>query len=142
MQVDAVLQSKGTQVFTLPVDAALAEAVSELNRHNIGALVVTDDKGGIVGILSERDIIRQLGRTGGDTLQSRAEDCMTRSVITCARDTALDTVLEQMTNSRVRHMPILENGTLVGLVSIGDVVKRKIELAEQETAALKDYIAS
>jgi len=142
MQVETILQTKGSEVVTLPLDGTLADAVEALNTHNIGAVVVLGSTGGIAGILSERDIVRQLGRRRAEALSLPIAECMSKSVITCTPETEIADVMERMTNRRVRHMPVIEDGAMVGLISIGDVVKRKIEEAEQEASALRDYIAS
>lgn len=142
MLVETILQTKGGSVHTLPQTANLADAVALLNAHNIGAVLIVTDKGALAGILSERDIVRQLGRSLADALSTPIDACMTRDVITCERMTAIAEVMERMTHRRIRHMPVVENGALVGLVSIGDVVKHKIEEVEHEAEALRDYIAS
>ncbi len=142
MFVDTILQTKGIVVHTLPETATLADAVAMLNTHNIGAIVVTDSASTIVGILSERDIVRRLGKSPDGVLALTVGACMTRGVITCSRDTKLDEVMERMTSKRIRHMPVADNGKLVGIISIGDVVKRKIEEAEHEAEVLREYIAS
>ncbi|HQZ13141.1 MAG TPA: CBS domain-containing protein [Devosia sp.] len=141
MQVDTILQSKGAAVFTVSADAPISEAVAELNRHRIGAVVVLSDKGDVAGILSERDIVRHLGDDPAGLLKRPVREIMTTRVITCARMTAVADLMEQMTRHRIRHIPIVEDGELVGIVSIGDVVKRKIEETEQEALALREYIA-
>jgi len=142
MLVENILQTKGIAVHTLPETGTLADAVSVLNAHNIGAVVITSDDGLIVGILSERDIVRRLGSDQAATLALRIADCMSRGVVTCERSTTIADVMERMTRRRIRHMPVVDNGRLIGIISIGDVVKRKIEAAEQEAEALRDYIAS
>jgi CBS domain-containing protein len=142
MQVDTILQSKGGAVFTVAASAPIGEAVAELNRHRIGAVVVLADDGAVAGILSERDIVRHLGDDPAALLKRPVSDIMTTRVITCARMTAVADLMEQMTRHRIRHIPIVEDGELVGIVSIGDVVKRKIEETEQEAMALREYIAS
>ena len=142
MLVETILQTKGTTVHTLPRNGTLADAVAMLNARNIGALVVTEDDGRIVGILSERDIVRRLGDGQAAALALPIADCMSRDVFTCTRETPISEVMEQMTRRRIRHMPVVENGRMVGIVSIGDVVKRKIEETEQEAEALREYIAS
>lgn len=142
MLVDTILQTKGITVHTLPETDTLADAVSMLNAHNIGAVVVADGGGAIVGIVSERDIVRRLGQDRAGALALSIGDCMTRGVVTCSRDTDIADVMERMTRLRIRHMPVIENGELVGIVSIGDVVKYKIEEAEHEAEVLKEYIAS
>lgn len=141
MKVDQILQAKGAEVFTISYDAAISDAVGVLHDRNIGAVVV-ETGGKVAGILSERDIVRQLKREGAAVLQRSVADCMTRNVFTCTREATIDEVMEQMTDRRIRHMPVVENGALVGLVSIGDVVKLKIRHVEQEAQALKEYIAS
>lgn len=142
MQVDTILQSKGPAVHTVPTTATVAEAIKTLNERRIGAVVVVDAKGGVAGILSERDVVRNLGGDPAKLLAAPVSTIMTSTVITCARDTGVSELMEQMTRYRIRHIPIVEGKALVGIVSIGDVVKRKIEEAEQEAAALKQYIAS
>ncbi len=142
MHVDTILQTKGATVHTLPETGTLADAVSLLNTHNIGAIVITADQDRIVGILSERDIVRQLGKDPSGALQRSIGACMTRDVITCERMTVIAEVMERMTRRRIRHMPVAENGALIGIISIGDVVKLKIEEVEREAEALRDYIAS
>lgn len=142
MQVETILQSKGTVVHTVSVGAPVFEAVRTLNERRIGAVVVVDDSGNVAGILSERDIVRHLGGDPAQLLASPVSNIMTKTVITCERGTSVSQLMEQMTRYRIRHIPIVEDGKLVGIVSIGDVVKRKIEEAEQEAMALRDYIAS
>jgi len=142
MLVDDILQSKGTVVHTIPAYARLSEAVDILNANNIGAVVVTDRTGAVIGILSERDIVRQLGVHGADALDLEIGDSMSSAVITCTRSTSVAMLAERMTEYRIRHIPVIENGDLLGIVSIGDVVKRKIEETEQEADAMREYIAS
>ena len=142
MHVDAILKTKGVEVFTLPRTGTLADAVAMLNTHNIGAIVITEDAGRIVGILSERDIVRQLGKNPAGALSLSIADCMTKCVVTCERTTTIDDVMESMTQRRIRHMPVAEDGKLVGIISIGDVVKLKIAEVEHEAESLREYIAS
>lgn len=142
MLVDTILHTKGVLVHTLPETGTLGDAVTLLNRHNIGAVVITDTGGTIVGILSERDIVRRLGTDPTTALALRIGDCMTRGVVTCTRQTAIAEVMERMTRHRIRHMPVADGDQLIGIVSIGDVVKLKIEQAEHEAEVLREYIAS
>lgn len=142
MLVDTILQTKGALVHTLPQTGTLIDAVTALNTHNVGALVIVDADGRPVGILSERDIVRRLGQDPVGTLALSIADCMTRDLVTCSRDTLVADVMERMTRRHIRHMPVTENGTLLGIISIGDVVKAKIEEVEHEAEALKEYIAS
>ncbi len=141
MQVENILQSKGRAVTTIAARATIAEAVELLNTHRIGAVVVMD-KARVAGILSERDIVRHLGQDWAALGARPVSDVMTKDVVTTGRYATVAQVMEQMTARRIRHLPVVEAGELVGIISIGDVVKRKIEETEQEAIALKEYIAS
>jgi len=140
MQVENILQSKGRAVITVTAGSTIAEAVELLNAKKIGAVVVVDGKK-VVGILSERDVVRHLGKDWGALASRPVSDVMTKAVVSVSRFATVADVMERMTEKRIRHMPIVDNGELVGIVSIGDVVKRKIEETEQEALALKEYIA-
>ena len=143
MQVENILQAKGTAVHTVRRSTRIAEAIALLNNHHFGAVVVTNAGGEVAGILSERDIVRKMGDDPTTFLQTTVDKVMTAKVITCARQDSIATVKERMTQYRIRQMPIVEaDGTLCGIVSIGDVVKRKIEETEQEASALRQYITS
>lgn len=142
MHVETILQAKGSLVYTLPETASLTEAVSLLNTHNIGAVVVTGGGDGIAGILSERDIVRQLGRDVALSMQQPVAEVMTRSAVTCVRETEIAEIMDLMTEHRVRHIPVMDGRKLVGIISIGDVVKAKIEEIEHDAEALREYIAS
>lgn len=141
MQVENILQSKGRAVHTVAARATIAEAVELLNSRRIGAVVVTDN-GKVAGILSERDVVRHLGTDWAALAGRPVSDVMTRDVVTTGRRASVAEVMEKMTERRIRHLPVVEGTELVGIVSIGDVVKRKIEETEQEALALKEYIAS
>jgi len=141
MQVETILQSKGRAVVTVTSGTSIADAVGQLNTRRIGAVVVVDD-GRVTGILSERDVVRHLGAQWGDLAGRPVSDIMTKNVVTASRFASISDVMEQMTDRRIRHLPIVDNGVLGGIVSIGDIVKRKIEETEQEATALKEYIAS
>ena len=142
MQVENILQSKGSTVYTVEAGAPLSEAIRLLNKYRIGAVVVVDAKGKVAGILSERDIVRCLDGDASDVLSSPVRSAMTAKVITTTRTQSVSNLAELMTHHRIRHIPVVEGGKLCGLVSIGDIVKRKIEETEQEALALKEYIAS
>lgn len=142
MKVEHILQTKGADVFAVSGATTVKDAVEMLGEKNIGAVVVKSDKGEPAGIFSERDVVRRLRSEGPAVLARPVSDCMTANPLTCTLDTDLDELMSVMTNRRVRHIPVVENGRLVGIVSIGDVVKRKIDCAEREAAALKEYIAS
>jgi CBS domain-containing protein len=145
MLVDTILQTKGTAVHTLRDSATLADAVTMLNAHNIGAIVIVGPGESVIGILSERDIVRQLGKSAGNPATALAQSIgsvMTRDVVTSERTTPIADVMERMTRRRIRHMPVVEGGRLAGIISIGDVVKLKIEEVEHEAEVLREYIAS
>jgi CBS domain-containing protein len=142
MLVDTILQTKGGHVHTLPETGTLIDAVTALNTHNVGALVIIGAGNTVLGILSERDVVRRLGQHPEGIMALSIAQCMTRDVVTCARDTPIAEVMERMTRRHIRHMPVIEDGALMGIVSIGDVVKAKIEQAEREAEELREYIAS
>ena len=142
MSVRSILAEKGRDVMTLEVNATVAQAVKLLAQHRIGALVVAAPDGTIRGIVSERDIIRHIAEDGVDVLAEKVERIMTANVKVCSENHTVHDVMEMMTRGRFRHLPVERDGKLAGVVSIGDVVKRKIEDAERETEAIKTYIAS
>ena len=142
MKVEQILQSKGAEVFAVSPSATIGEAVEVLGAKNIGAVVVKDEYGKLAGILSERDVVRTMQKQGPDVMSANVSSCMTPNPHSCELETSVDDLMTQMTEKRIRHMPVVKDGALVGMVSIGDVVKRKIEQTEQEAAALKEYIAS
>jgi len=142
MKAEHILQAKGAAVFSVQAADTISKAISVLNDKNIGAVIVQDASEKVVGILSERDIVRHMGARGAEVLTMKVSECMTPDPITCAADVSVDELMAKMTEKRVRHLPVTQDKKIVGVVSIGDVVKRKIEQAEQEAQALKDYIAS
>jgi len=142
MQVENILQSKGAKVHTVVATAKIAEAVQLLSSNNIGAIVVVDANDAVVGILSERDIVRRMKNDSATIMLATVASCMTSDPVTCGMQSTVNDLMQIMTERRIRHVPVLDDGRLVGLISIGDVVKRKILEAEQEAAALRDYIAS
>ena len=142
MTVKAILAEKGHDVFTLGPGEKLAEAVRVLAEHRIGALVVTNGDRQIAGILSERDIVRIIARDGADALQSEVRNAMTSKVSICNENSTVHDVMEIMTRGRFRHLPVEKDGLLDGIISIGDVVKRRIEMAEREAEEIKQYIAT
>jgi CBS domain-containing protein len=140
MKVKDILRQKGSEVATIASTATLAEAAQALSTRRIGALVVSDDGMHIVGILSERDIVRCLAEEGAGALEHQVSAAMTADVQTCTSDDSLDELARTMTEGRFRHLPVVEGGEMAGLVSIGDVVKRRVEQLEQEAQALTEYI--
>ncbi|HEU5470085.1 MAG TPA: CBS domain-containing protein [Actinophytocola sp.] len=140
MRISDVLRSKGSTVATVEPGLSVAGLVAQLARHNVGAMVVTkDDK--VVGIVSERDVVRQLHERGTALLDSRVMDIMTTSVVTCLPTDSVDSLAATMTERRIRHMPVVQDGTLIGIVSIGDVVKSRIGELESDREQLESYIA-
>ena len=140
MTVKAILSVKGTEVFTIEPTANLAGAAKVLAERKIGALVVTGPDRRVVGIVSERDIVQELAAHGTAALQLPLTDIMTRNVTTCGIGDTISSVMERMTNGKFRHLPVVEQGRLAGLVSIGDVVKHRLKEMEREQSALRDYI--
>ena len=141
MNVESILRSKGKMVTVVRPQATLREAVSLLRRHAIGALVVSADGKSVDGILSERDIVHALDDHGTALLDDRVEALMTRRVVTCSPADSLEDLMAQMTERRVRHIPVLRDGSLAGIVSIGDVVKHRLDEIEFEAKELRSFIA-
>ncbi len=142
MLIAHVIRDKGAVVHTLADSATLEEAARELNEKRVGALVVMDAEGAISGVFSERDLVREVARRGADALASTVGSAMSREVITASRDETIDECLARMTDRRVRHLPVVEEVRLVGIVSIGDLVKHRIAVAEAEAAAMQAYIST
>jgi CBS domain-containing protein len=141
MFVSQILSVKGRQIFSVPPSATLAEAADSLAKHNIGAVLVLNAASEPVGILSERDIVRVIAKNGPQVLARRVEECMTSPVAACEQDDYVEDVAELMTRRRFRHLPVVEGGRVIGLISIGDVVKSRIEETVREAEELKAYIA-
>ena len=142
MNVNDILHKKGSQIYAVNESAPLREAIETLNVRNIGVVLVTNDTGHLTGILSERDIIRRsLSQETGFRDESVTKS-MTKGVVSVEKSATIDQIMQIMTTSKIRHVPVLEDGEILGLVSIGDVVKHKIAEAENEAAELRDYIAS
>jgi CBS domain-containing protein len=140
MTVAHILAEKGSSVATVQPEHTLDDVIHLLAEKSIGALVVTDEARTLVGIISERDILRALAQQGAAALDAPVSSHMIREVATCRRETTNDEIMRLMTDGRFRHMPVCENGKLVGIVSIGDVVKRRLPTMEAEEQAMLDYI--
>jgi CBS domain-containing protein len=142
MRISDVLRGKGNEVATIGPAATVSDLVTALGERNIGAVVVVEDgvASPVVGIVSERDVVRRLRDRGGDLLTARVEEIMTRDVLTCSPEDTVDHLAEVMTERRIRHMPVLRDGRLVGIVSIGDVVKSRISQLESDREQLESYI--
>jgi CBS domain-containing protein len=140
MIVKDILAQKGGDILTIEPAATLAAAVKMLAQRRIGALVVTGADRRIVGIISERDIVRVLDQKGTAVLDAPIAETMTRKVVTCAMSDTIAVIMERMTEGKFRHVPVVEQGRLVGIISIGDVVKARLGELEREHDALRDYI--
>ncbi|HXV22790.1 MAG TPA: CBS domain-containing protein [Alphaproteobacteria bacterium] len=139
MTVEAILKRKGTRVSTIGKDSTIAAAAQRLNLDHIGALVVTEGVR-VVGIISERDIIAGLARHGPLALEKRVEELMTWPIVTCSRSQHIKEVMATMTRQRIRHLPVVEEDALLGIISIGDVVKHRLEELEMEAGVLHDLM--
>lgn len=139
MLIEQILKTKGGEVLTIDAQSSLSDAARFLDDAKIGAVVAVNASG-LAGVLSERDILRQVARHGADALQMTVEESMTRGVITANPTESLDQCLARMTDRRVRHLPVMRDGRLAGIVSIGDLVKWKIEETRAEADAMADYI--
>ena len=142
MHVAAILKDKGRAVETVRPDAKLMDVARKLAAKRIGAVVITDRHGEVAGIVSERDIIRALATDGAESLEWPVAEIMTRDVLTCNDGDTIDHLMSQMTARRFRHLPVINDGALSGIVSIGDVVKHHIAEVEMEASAMRDYIAT
>ncbi|MDZ4735390.1 MAG: CBS domain-containing protein [Rhodospirillaceae bacterium] len=140
MNVHSMLSQKGDKVVTARPDTTVIAASRLLKLERIGSVVISSDGVRVQGILSERDIVRGLVERGAELLEMPVSEIMTRTVTTCAPDDDIQDVMSKMTRGRIRHLPVVENGRLRGIISIGDVVKNRLEDLETETSVLRDYI--
>ena len=140
MTVKSILSKKGGDVISIEPTATLETAVRKLAEHRIGALLVLGPDRRVIGILSERDIVRVLAEQGADVLKQPLAQVMTRKVVSCSQTETVGTIMERMTTGKFRHVPVVEQDQVVGVISVGDVVKHRLHEMEQETAALRDYI--
>jgi len=142
MYVRDILRDKGAEVFTIGPDATIRDLARTLTQKKIGAAVVVDEGGGLIGVISERDIVKCIADHGADCLSGEVRGLMTSDVVSCTPDTSIDEVMELMTERRFRHLPVIAGGALAGIVSIGDVVKTRIAEAEREADQLRQYISA
>ena len=140
MNVKTILAAKGSEVTTIAPTATLEEATAVLAKHRIGAVVVLGADQRVIGILSERDIVRALSERGAGALKEPLAQTMTRVVVTCGESDSVSDLMERMTRGRFRHIPVLEQDRLIGIISIGDVVKQRLAEMARESEALRDYI--
>lgn len=141
MNVEIILKTKGNEVATTKPDATLTAVAGELSSRKIGALVVSGDGKTVDGIISERDIVRAVADSGPEALNKPASTAMTSDVSTCSRHDSIEELMKTMSQGRFRHLPVTENGKLCGMISIGDVVKYRLEEVEEEAEALRGFIA-
>ena len=142
MIVNGILSLKGREVATIEPSRSLSEAARVLAERRIGALLIVDGDRPVTGIISERDIVRAVAMHGAKALDEPVSRFMTEKVVTCTGETSINDVMELMTQQKFRHIPVVESGRLSGIVSIGDVVKLRLEEVEAETQAIKEYIAT
>lgn len=142
MIVEQILNDKGREVVTLKAEHTLKEAAQLLDDRKIGAVVTLGQNNEIIGVLSERDIVRQVARQGAAALDMPVGSAMSRSVVTVHAQTPIDEALQTMTDRRIRHLPVVHNERLTGVISIGDLVKWKIAEAEAEAQAMKSYLSA
>ena len=140
MTISIILASKGREVVTIAPSASLASAVGLLVEKRIGAVLILGADGRVVGILSERDVVRALAERGAGALDEPVSQTMTRKVSTCNENESVFNIMERMTEGRFRHVPVVDQGQLVGIVSIGDVVKHRLHQMERDSATMHDYI--
>ena len=141
MTVAAILKQKGHDVVHVGPDATIAEVAQQFAVRGIGAMIVSDDEGCLLGIISERDVVRSLAAHGAETLGKTASELMTREIITATERTTVPEAMEMMTMGRFRHLPVMHDGRINGIVSIGDIVKARMMQQEQEVDSLKAYVA-
>lgn len=142
MLISTILSDKGNMVETIPDTATLLDAAHVLDQKRIGAIVAVDSKGDLCGVISERDIVRRFASNAEKTVNMTVAQAMTRGVITASPREDVDTCLGRMTDRRIRHLPVIEKGNLLGIISIGDLVKHKINAVLAEAEAMEAYIRS
>jgi CBS domain-containing protein len=140
MIIKSILAAKGDNIISIEPNASLESAVKMLAQHRIGALLVLGPDRRVVGILSERDVVRVLAGRGAGVLAQPLSHVMTRRVVTCSPSDSVGVLMERMTTGKFRHLPVIEHEQVIGVISIGDVVKHRLQEIEQESAALRDYI--
>lgn len=142
MNVASILKAKGRAVSTVRPNATLLDVAKKLGPKKIGAIVVVGENGHVSGIISERDIIRAISERGAPALSLMVSEVMTRNVVSCQETSELDELMETMTKGRFRHLPVIEDDALVGIISIGDVVSHHVAEVEMEVSAMRNYLAT
>ena len=141
MNISDILRYKGADVITIAADETVTTLLDQLAEHNVGALPVVDGSEQVIGVVSERDVVRRIAEHGAALLDANVEQIMTAVVVSCSSHDTVDSVAETMTERRVRHMPVIDDGHLVGIVSIGDVVSSRIRQLEKDRGQLEQYIS-
>lgn len=142
MNVAAMLTTKGRDIITAKPTDTMRDVCLVMETHGIGAVVIVDDAGQLTGIVSERDFVRAMARQGAAILDKPVSAYMTSDVVTCALDDKVAEIMGRMTDGKFRHMPVIDGGQMIGMISIGDVVKQRIAEAEAESRAMREYIAT
>lgn len=142
MSVEAILKTKGSNVFTVRPEHSVADAAALLSTKKVGVAVVCDAKGKLVGVLSERDIVKGLSQYGKGALEMAVRNVMSSPVVTCSPSDSVKAVMEVMTERRIRHLPVVEKDDLLGIVSIGDAVNFRLHEAQLEMSVLRDFAAT
>jgi len=142
MTVATILNQKGRKVLTVGQDDTIESVAKLLSEKRVGAIVIADSDRHVIGIISERDVVRAVADRGASALDKKVGTFMTRDVITCHEDDTIATLMERMTIGKFRHLPVVQDGILSGIISIGDVVKQRIAEAEAEANAMREYIAT
>ena len=140
MHVSAILRDKGDRMITIEPELSVSDAVKLLVQERIGAVLVVSSDGELAGILSERDIVRGLSSAGVGLMGRKVEELMTKAVVTCSPGDEIDQLMRDMTSHRIRHLPVMDDGKLSGVISIGDVVKFRLDELESESSMLREYI--
>lgn len=142
MQVSKILERKGDRVVTVPAETSVRDVAATLRKERIGAVVVTSADNGLAGIISERDIVRAVGEHGDAALKMTASDLMSRSVVTCTRQSSTEELMEQMSAGRLRHLPVVEDGALLGIVSVSDVVDSVLSELKWRSEVLREQVVT
>lgn len=140
MILEQILREKGREVYSVAESASLKEAAELLDTRKVGAMVILNEAGSVIGVISERDIVRGVARSGAAALKQPVSESMTRQVVTARPKETIEAAMDRMTDRRIRHLPVVEGSRLIGIVSIGDLVKWRIAEATAEVAAIRSYI--
>lgn len=140
MILEQLLKEKGGQVYSVAESASLKECAELLDKRRVGAMVILNEGGGVIGVISERDIVRNIAKIGAAALTCTVGEVMTRSVVTARPSDTIESAMAKMTDRRIRHLPVVEGARMVGVVSIGDLVKWRIAEADAEVNAIRSYI--